>query len=528
MSQPGTASRGGHGVLLTFLCAGIFMVYLDSTVVNVALPEIQADLGGGLTALQWVVDAYALAFAALLLTAGVAGDIFGRRRVFLLGLAGFTVASVGCALAPSIGFLLTARTVQGATGAGLIPISLALISQLYADPAKRAKMIGLWAGVGGLALAAGPIIGGVLLEAYGWQSIFWINVPVGVLAVLALSRLLPRGRQSGDQHLDPVGQVLFVATISLLTFGLIEGSSRGWGSPLIVGAFVAAGVGLATFLWWQLRSRHPLLPLVFFRSRVFVAACAINFLGLFGIFGVIFLMTLYLQTINGLTPMETGVQFLALTVPIMIASALAPAAAKRWGPVATIVTGALLVVAGCLGLTGVQVGSGFATFGWPLALLGAGGSLCGAPATIALLASVPDARAGTASGVANTFRQVGGVFGVAMAGAVVLHHLRASLAPTVAALPVPADVQRGLLDAIGRGDVSQFRGLPGEIGQAALARAAQEFVNGMHAAFVIAAVGGLLAGVVALLWMWPPKGKHAAVPDMSAPPGVAVGASPPS
>ena len=490
-----------YGAMLVFLCAGIFMVYLDSTVVNVALPEIQASLGGGVTELQWVVDAYALALASLLLTAGAAGDIIGRRRMFLLGLIGFTLASVACALATSIEALLIARTIQGAVGAGLIPISLAFITQLYRDPGKRAAMIGLWAGVGGLALAAGPVIGGALLDRYGWQSIFWINVPIGVLSTTALYVLLPRTQQRVRQNLDPIGQLLFIVAIALLTYGLIEGNGRGWDSLLIIAVFVGAAIALAAFIRWQLRTAQPLLPLTFFRSPMFAAACAVNFLGLFGLFGVIFLMTLYLQTINGLTPIETGVQLLALTVSIMVASALAPLLAKRWGTRATITVGSLVTMVGCLGLTGLQVGSDFWTYGWALALLGIGVSLTGAPATIALLASVPGDRAGTASGVSNTFRQIGGVFGVAMAGAVVLQHLKSSLTPTVQALPIPAAAKDTLLEAIGRGDVNSLGGLPADLRQQAAAQAQLEFVNGMHIACIVAGAGGLVAGVVALVWM---------------------------
>jgi DHA2 family methylenomycin A resistance protein-like MFS transporter len=492
-----------YGALLTFVCAGIFMVYLDSTVVNVALPKIQASLGGGVTQLQWVVDAYALALASLLLTSGAAGDIVGRRKMFLLGLVGFTVTSVACALSTTIDALLIARAVQGAVGAGLIPISLALITQLYTEPAKRAKMIGLWAGVGGLALAAGPVIGGGLLDRYGWQSIFWINVPVGIVATLALVKLLPTTQVRVRQNLDPFGQILFVAAAGLLTYGLIEGNARGWDSALIIGVFAGAVVALAAFLWWQARNPQPLLPLEFFRDRVFAAACAVNFLGIFGLFGAIFLMTLYLQTINGLTPIQTGVRFLALTVSIMVASAIAPNIAKKIGTRAAIVIGSLATMAGCLGLLRLEVGSDFGTYGWALILLGVGVSLCGAPATIALLASVPDNRAGTASGVSNTFRQIGGVFGVAMAGAVVLRHLRSSLEPTIAALPVLPAMRETLLDAIGRGDVAPVRMLPEGLRQATAARVAEEFVNGMHGAFLVAAAGGLISGLVALWFLRP-------------------------
>lgn len=497
MSRRVTSDR--PGLVLLFVCAGIFMVYLDSTIVNVALPQIQRSLGGDVTQLQWIVDSYALAFASLLLTSGVAGDLLGRRRLFLAGLVGFTLASALCALSTSIPMLLAARTLQGALGSGLIPISLALVTQLFADPATRAKMIGVWAGVGGLALAAGPVLGGALLAHYSWQSIFWVNLPIGAVAILALARLLPSARPAVTQHLDPLGQLLLIVAVGSLTYALIEGNAQGWGSAVIVGAGATAAVALVAFLAWEARTDRPLLPLGFFRDPTFAAACVVNFAGLFGLFGAIFLLTLYLQTINGLTAIATGVRFLALTTAIMVASAAAPALAKRIGARATIVIGSLLTTAGLLALTTLEVGSGFDRYWYSLVVLGVGVSLAGAPATIALLATVSDERAGTASGVSNTFRQVGGVFGVAMAGAVVLRHMRGALEPAVRALPIPDPAKAQLLDAVGRGDVSGLAALPPGVREAMTGRVAAEFVAGMHGAFVVAAAGGLLSAVVALL-----------------------------
>lgn len=500
-ARSGRDRGGGHGALVVVLCAGVFMVYLDGTVVNVALPAIQADLGGGITQLQWVVDIYALAFAALLLTSGVAGDIMGRRRMFLAGLVAFTLASAACALADSMGALLVARAFQGAAGSALIPVSLALVTQLYTEPAARAKMIGVWAGVGGTALAAGPVLGGVLLEQFDWQSVFWVNVPVGVGATVALARLLPRTRGRADGRLDPLGQLLFVASMCLLTFALIEGNTRGWGSALILTAFGGALVTLAGFVWWQLRTSHPLLTLALFRNPWFACACAVNFLGLFGLFAVIFLMTLYLQTITGFTPVETGVRLLALTASIMVASALAPVAAKRVGARTMIVLGSGATAVACLALARIEVGSSFRSYGWGLVLLGIGISMCAATATVVLLSSVPSDHAGTAAGISNTFRQIGGVFGVAMAGAVVLDRFRTALPPTVQALPVPRKDKREILEAIERGDLSRLSGLSADLRQATLERVATEFVAGMHTAFLVAALGGLLSGIVAFTWM---------------------------
>ncbi|MGW3658757.1 MFS transporter [Streptomyces sp. NPDC005151] len=218
----------GKGLLLTFICIGIFMVYLDSTIVNVALPEIQHDLSADMAQLQWVINAYALVVACLLLTAGTLGDIFGRKRIFLGGLVGFLAASVLCAIAPNYEFLLVARVLQGAAGSIMIPVSLALVSTTYPAPAARARAIGIWAGIGGLALAAGPVLGGVLVDAFGWQSIFWVNLPFGLVALAVLSGKLAESKAPTRRRADVFGQVLFIVAMASLVYGLIEASARGW------------------------------------------------------------------------------------------------------------------------------------------------------------------------------------------------------------------------------------------------------------------------------------------------------------
>lgn len=491
---PGTRK----GLLLGFVCFGVFMVYLDATIVNVALPDIQRDLSADLTGLQWIVDAYALAFACLLLTSGTVGDILGRKRLFLGGLLGFTASSVLCALAGSTGVLLVGRALQGVCGSVMIPVSLALVSATYTEPAARARAIGVWAGIGGLALSAGPVVGGLLVDSVGWQSIFWVNVPIGLLATAVLTRVLRENRGPRARRLDVVGQLLFVVGIAALAYALIEGNTEGWDSALILGAFAASAVTLTGFVAWELRQPDPMLPLKLFRDPVVAVAGVVNFLSLFGLFAAIFLLTLHLQSVQGLSSVETGVRFLALTVPIMIASFAASVVAARTGPRYPIVIGSLFSAGGLYGLTVLDAGTGFGGYWWSLALLGIGVSFTGAPATVALLGSVPPEQAGTASGISNTFRQVGAVFGVALAGALLLRHLRSGLPDALAAVPMPRAARAQAYDLLGGGDLSRVDALPTELRRPVLGAVGPVFVDGMHLVMQVAAAGTLAGGLCAL------------------------------
>lgn len=486
--------------LLVFLCFGVFMVYLDATIVNVALPEMQEGLSADISELQWIIDSYTLAFACLLLTAGTVGDIVGRKKLFLVGLIGFTVTSALCALAGSVEMLLIARALQGAFGAVVIPTSLSLVSSAYEDAAARARAIGVWAGLGGLALSVGPVLGGVLVENLGWQSIFWVNVPIGVIAAAVLPRLLDEYRSSEAGNVDPVGQALFVLAVAALAYGLIEGNNRGWSSAVIVGSFVVSGLALLVFVPWELRRERPMLPLRLFRQPIVVVAGTVNFLGLFGLFAAIFLLTLYLQSVEGLSATQTGVRFLALTVPIMVASFVASVLAARVGPRWPIVLGSVCSAAGLYGLVLLDPGDGFAAYWWALALLGAGVSLTGAPATVSLLETVGAAQVGMAAGVSNTFRQVGAVFGVALSGALLQRELDDGLPGALARLRSASPELRALgEESLGGGDISRLAELPPEARLAVRDAIRPVFLDGLHDTAVVAAAGSLVGGLLTLL-----------------------------
>lgn len=507
MTSHTPAATRGKGPLLTFICVGIFMVYLDSTIVNVALPAVQRDLSTDITQLQWVIDAYALAVACLLLTAGTLGDILGRKRIFLGGLVGFLAASVLCAAASSYEFLLVARVLQGAAGSIMIPVSLALISGAYPEPAARARAIGVWAGVGGLALAAGPVLGGLLVDSLGWQSIFWVNVPVGLVALAALVRMLPESRSPVGRRADVVGQLLFIAAMAGLVYGLIEASAEGWGAPVILGSFAAAAVALTAFVLWELRQDDPMLPMGLFRSPVLVVAGAVNFLGLFGLYGSIFLLTFYLQQINGLSTIETGVRFLALNLAIMLFSYVASVLAARYGPKIPILIGSAASAVGLFQFSRLEPGGGYDSYWWAMALLGAGVSLVGAPATVALLSSVRPEQAGTASGVSNTFRQVGSVFGVALTGTLLVQHLGDTVPGALSSVDMTAARRDRAVEALSSGDLGAIGDLPARLQGPVMDAVAPVFTDGLRVGFAAAAVGTIVGGLFALIVL-PGRGKR--------------------
>jgi len=515
MTSPSPVTRG-KGLLLTFICIGIFMVYLDSTIVNVALPGIQHDLSTNLTQLQWVIDAYALVVACLLLMAGTLGDIFGRKRIFLGGLVGFLSASVLCAVAPAYDFLLIARVLQGAAGSVMIPVSLALVSSTYPEPAARARAIGIWAGIGGLALATGPVLGGVLVDAFGWQSIFWVNLPLGLLALAVLVGELPESKAPVRRRADVLGQALFIVSVASLVYALIEASARGWSDSLILGAFTLAALALAAFIAWELRQEQPMLPMNLFRSPVLVVAGVVNFLGLFGLYGSIFLLTFYLQQVNGLSTTETGVRFLALNVSIMVFSYVASVIAAKFGSKLPILIGSPASAVGLFALAQLEPGSSFGEYWWSMALLGAGVSLVGAPATVALLSSVRPEQAGTASGVSNTFRQVGSVFGVALTGTLLVQHLGDGVPRALNSVAMAPAVRQQATGALSMGDLGAIQQLPAKVQGPVMEAVAPIFTDGLRIGFTAAAIGTLVGGLFALLVL-PGRKKQAAKAAAAAP-----------
>ena len=398
------------------ICAITFIIYLDTSIAPVAIPTITDRLGGGDTAAQWILDSYTLAFACLLLSGGLLGARFGTRRILLGGTAAFGLASVACAIAPTMNVLIAGRGLQGACAAVVVPLSIAALTENFPDPRARAKAIGIWGGTAGVALALGPLVGGVLVSSAGWQSLFWINAPIALGAWIALrmSRRVESVARRGK--VDVIGQVFFVVVGAGATLALVEGPHQGWTHPFGLFATAVAAAALMLFVWWERRTETPMLPPGLLRIPEVFVACAVNFFGLFGLYGVLFILTLHLQGALGLSPMETGLQFLPLFGAIGAGSLGASYVAGRLGIRATMLVGLGSICVGLLGLMSIPAGMPFAVYGVALALLGIGIPLSGGVVAIAAMVNaVPTEWVGAASGAMNTFRQFGAVFGVAIA-----------------------------------------------------------------------------------------------------------------
>ncbi len=412
------AAYGRPGRALAVAALGFFVVTLDALVVNVALPAIGHDLGGGMTGLQWVVDGYTLMFAALLLSAGALSDRIGARQSFGVGLALFVAASAACGLAPELGVLVAARLAQGAGAAAMLPASLALVREAYPDARQRARGIALWSLGASVASAAGPVVGG-FLSLLSWRMIFFVNLPVGLVALYLLVYVARSPRRAVP--FDRVGQVAAILAMASLTYGLIEGGADGFSAPQVLGALTLAVVALVVFLLAQVRGAHPMVPLDLFRSRPVAVSLSVGFTFTIGFYGLVFLLSLYLQELRGLSPLATGLTFLPMTGLTIFVTPLAPRAAARWGPRVPIAAGQFLMSVGLLSVCIAAADAPAAVLAVLMILVGLGASLTIAPMTALLVGSVPAERAGIASGVLNTCRQVGGALAVAVFGALVAH-----------------------------------------------------------------------------------------------------------
>lgn len=397
---------------------GFFMVTLDAVVVNVTLPAIGSDLGGGVVGLQWVVDGYTLMFAALLLTAGSLSDRLGAKRAFGSGLAVFILASLGCGLAPALGFLIAARFVQGAAAAAMMPASMALIRHAFPDPKARGRAIGVWAMGGAVASSSGPVLGGVL-NLVDWRLIFFLNVPAGAVALLLLAHTRPS--QPRVVPFDVIGQITGVLAMGGLTFGAIEAGSHGFADPAVIAAFAVAVLASAGFVRAEQLVAHPMMPLQLFRSRTVVITVASGFAFMVGYYGLPFVISLFLQQHRGLTALQTGVVFLPMMLIGLVLTPFSARLGERLGRKTLIVAGLVLMTAGLAAIGLLPAAAPLGLLAALMAVVGLGGPTVSPPATAVLLDAVAHDQAGVASGVFNTSRQVGGALAVAVFGGLLAH-----------------------------------------------------------------------------------------------------------
>ena len=411
------ASRRAMIWTVIITSVAVFMASLDNLVVTMALPSIKEHLHASLASLEWTVNAYTLTFAVLLLTGATLGERFGRRRIFTLGLAIFTLASAGAALAPDVGVLVAARAIQGAGGALVLPLSLTILSSAV-PAARRGAALGFWGAMSGLAVAIGPVVGGAVVEGASWQWIFWLNVPIGVVLVPLAARLLGQGRPA-RAPLDLPGLGLVSAGLLGVVFGLVRGNAHGWTSAGVLGPIVAGAVLLAAFTAWELRAPAPMLPLRLLRSRGFSATNVASFLFSAGMFGSIFLLAQFLQVADHYSPLSAGLRTLPWTGMPMVVAPLAGPLSDRWGGRPLIITGLVLQAAGLGWLALITApGVAYTSFIVPFVISGVGMALFFVPVANTVLSSVRPDQEGIASGANNAIRELGGVFGIAILASV--------------------------------------------------------------------------------------------------------------
>jgi EmrB/QacA subfamily drug resistance transporter len=472
------------------MCFALFMLMLDNTVVNVALPSIQRDLHASLSSLEWTVNAYTLTLAVLMITSGRLGDIFGRRRLFLIGVSTFGISSLVIGFSPDDAVLVAFRAVQGVGAACMMPASLAIITQAF-PPHQRGTAIGTWAGVSALALAIGPVLGGFLTQDVSWRAIFFINPPIAVVAVAVT---LFAARESRDETVsrtvDYRGIALLTVGLTALVLSLIEGNSWHWGSTRIVALWIVAVVATAGFLATELRVRAPMLDLGFFRNRTSAGVNLVGFIISFAMFAQFFFLTLYMQNVMHLSPLATGVRFLPTTVVLVILGPIAGRLTDRIGPRPLMVLGTLVVAVAIYIESRITVHSGYLTLLPGFVLMGIGMGLVMSPMTTAAMNAVDRTKAGAASGVLSMSRMVGSTFGVAVMGAIVTTVGKSKLDQSLPQLP---SAQRGaIVNALGSGSAPSGHGSPQVV-----AAVEHAFVSALSSGFVIGAAVTVVSSVIA-------------------------------
>ncbi|GLV53910.1 MFS transporter [Dictyobacter sp. S3.2.2.5] len=515
-----SVSQSIRVITLVVTCLGFFMVLLDSSVVLVALPTMQADLHAQLSDLQWTVDAYTLSFAALMLTGGSLSDRFGRKRLFLIGLVLFLIGSAFCGFTPDFNWLIVGRVMQGIGAAALSPGSLSLLVSTFSEPRARAQAIGIWTGISGLAVAAGPLVGGLLIQVSNWRAIFFVNLPLGVLALALGLPLLIESRNPNAQRIDYPGQVLVVGGLTCLIMALIQSSSQGWTSPLILGLLIVAAMLLIAFLLVESRVREPMLPLQLFANiRFSIANLSAVFLG-FVIIGAMFFLTQYLQSVQGEGALDTGVRLLPITVGMFIFSPMAGRLTHRLGPRPPIILGTVLAAVGLLLLMGLEPTTDYSMLWWRLAILGTGIGFIFAPLTVVVLSNTAAAHSGLGSSILNTSRQVGVTLGTAVLGAFVVQRFGDNIVSQLVQRGVPKSTSASIASKIASAGAQAARSAalkklqlplsPAELHQAIN----QAFVDSLHGAFLIAAICMLVTAVLVGLLIRqqpaPAKSKQAA------------------
>ncbi len=499
----GSGPRGGTRLALATLCTLLFLTFLDNTVVSVALGDLQVSLKANVTDLQWVVGAYALTFASIMLACGMIGDELGRKKVMLAGAGVFCAGSVLCALAPNVQVLIAGRAVMGLGAAASEPGTLSMLRQLYPDARARSRAVGVWAATSGFALAAGPVVGGVIIGAWNWRGIFWFNLAFGLAALIVAALILPESADPAAVRVDTAGTLLGAGALATFVFAIIDAESAGFGSAVVVILLCLSAILLAAFGWRERRAQHPALDVRFLRVPQFAVANIVAFCTYFATFAIFFFTALYLVEVVGASGYRLAAVFAPMTILMIAASVLAGGWTARTGPRWSIAAGCLLLTGG-LFLTdrslSPQPDYGLLVVALALAGLGIGTTVV--PITSAVLAAVPAERSGMAASAANTSREIGAVTGIAVLGSLVYSQLHASLVAQMNHLGVPASFQGLVTTAIETGQIPKnttaYAGF-GKLVAEVIGAAYTAFGHGLHAALYLSAALTLAAGLLALI-----------------------------
>jgi EmrB/QacA subfamily drug resistance transporter len=483
--------------ILGVLCLSLLVIGLDNTILNVALPTLVRDLGASTSQLQWIVDAYTLVFAGLLLTAGSLSDRYGRRTALASGLVIFGVGSLASAFAGSASTLIFTRALMGVGGAFIMPSTLSILTNVF--PAEeRGRAIGIWAGVSGLGIGIGPVVGGWLLTHFWWGSVFLVNVPVVIFALIAGRLIVPNSKDPSAPRLDPVGASLSIVGLVSLVFGIIEAPSHGWTHPLILAAFGVALITLTAFIAWERRSDHPMLNLEFFKNPRLTAANISVTLVFFALFGSLFFLTQYLQFVLGYSALQAGYRVAPIALVLIVVSPITGRLVNRLGNKVLVTAGMSVVAAGLWYLSTLTITSGYGHVLISIMILGSGMALAMTPATESIMGSLPLAKAGVGSAMNDTTRQIGGALGVAILGSVFASAYTATLAPWLAGLP--ADAATAAQSSVGSA-IEIGNQIGGVAGTALVTAAKSSFIHAMDRGLAVGAVVALVGAVVALMWL---------------------------
>ena len=494
-------------LILGVLCMSLLIIVMDNTILNVAIPSLITELGATNSQVQWIIDSYVLVFAGLLLTTGSLSDRFGRKGALQLGIVLFGIGSAAAAMSSSANGLIFTRAFMGIGGALIMPATLSILINVFRDPVERGRAIAVWAGFSGLGVAIGPISGGFLLEHFSWSSVFWVNLPIGATALVLGAFLVPTSRDPNQGKIDPLGAVLSFVGLASLLFAIIEGPSKGWTSPLVLGGFALAMATIASFLIWERRTSHPMLDLSVFENPRFSAGSGTITIVFFAMFGSMLLMTQYWQLVHGYSPLQAGIRLLPYAATMMIVAPLSARFVERLGTKQVVMTGLGLVVAGMLALSTIAADSPYPIVITYFMLMAAGMGMTMAPATEAVMGSLPRAKAGVGSAINDTTRQVGGALGVAVIGTVVSSVYSARIVDLGGVFELAPDQLVRAESSLGAA-----QGLALSLGDQAgafAAAAGDGFVDAMSIGLRLAALA--VAGAFVVAWKFLPS--HATEPE---------------